>query len=136
MLILRRSEHVAGRHCARCLAQNFFTMQGLNMIFGWWGTISFVLTVWYSLSNVFHFAVGVVELGAAAVTSKAAERAAGRARESVDAEAELARFQHTIRARLSRGEAQATIAADMVDAAGVPLRKAEAYVAHLAQELG
>lgn len=135
MLIMRRSETVSGRHCVRCLARNFATMQGLNMILGWWGSISFVMTLFYSASNVFHFATGLGEIALGTAGDAATKASIDRARESVDAEAALGRFRNTIRQRLSRGEPRDRIAHDMVDAADVPLRKAEAYVDQLAREL-
>lgn len=135
MLIMRRSETVSGRHCLRCLSKNFATMQGLNMILGWWGYISFVMTLFYTASNVFHFTVGLGEIALGAAGEAANEAAVARARESVDAGAALGRFRNTIRQRLLRGEPRDRIAHDMVDAADVPLRKAEAYVDEIAREL-
>lgn len=132
MLVMRRSETVQGRHCGRCLVGNFFRMQGLNMLLGWWGTISFFVTLFFSLSNVFHLAVGGAELAFGAASAKATDTARERAMERVDASAELGRFRHTIRMRLRRGEDASVIAKDMAEAASVPLRKAEAYVAEVA----
>jgi hypothetical protein len=132
MLIMRRAETIAGRHCARCLTWNFLRMQGLNMLLGWWGTISFVMTIFFSLSNVFHLVSGGATLAFEAAGARATRVANERARERVDAGAELARFRNTIKMRLRRGETVEVIARDMVDAANVPLHKAEAFVAELA----
>ncbi len=133
MLIMRQTETVSGRHCARCLVQNFGRMQGLNMLLGWWGTISFVMTLFFSGSNVFHLVSGGAALWSDAASKASREAALTRHRESVDAGAELARFRHTIRMRLRRGETAGVIARDMVDAANVPLEKADAFVAEIAR---
>ena len=133
MLIMRRAESVTAHHCRACLWSHFVRFQGHNMLLGWWGTISFFMTIVFTLENLraFFQGRGVLVSGESRVRERLEAR--DRARESVDAEKELQRFRHTITRRLRAGDTPEAIAADMADAADVPLRKAQAFVEALAR---
>ncbi|MDQ3031574.1 MAG: hypothetical protein M3Y87_04095 [Myxococcota bacterium] len=134
MLIMRRMETVTAHHCSGCLLREFARFQGLNMLLGWWGTISFFMTIVYTFQNLYSVVVGRGTLATSTAPARAEAAARDHARESIDAEAELGRFKHTIRNRLRAGDTADAIAADMVEVADVPLRKAQAYVARLARD--
>lgn len=134
MLIMRQTEVVEGYHCAACLVRNFAVFMALNLTLGWWGTISFVLTIFYSLSNIVTFAWAGGLLAFAAISQRVETARIDSERARVDADAALGRFRHTIRMRLRNGESVAVIAQDMVEAANVPPQKATAYVEALAAD--
>ena len=134
MFFMRTHEEVRAYHCGSCLGWSFTRFTALNLTLGWWGMISFVMTLYFQLQNFWSLIGGGGALLWRAQLARADRAALERSREQTDAATELGRFAHTIRRRLARGEPAEAIAHDMVDAAHVPLAKAEAYVARLAVE--
>ena len=133
MLIMRRSEHSEGDFCSSCLWKVFGKHMFLNAILGWWGTISFIMTLYYFVKNVAELAGGLASVGSAGARVAAQRREKERARDETDPATALPPFRHTVRMRLGRGEDPDAIAEDMADIANVSLGAARAFVDECAE---
>jgi hypothetical protein len=54
-LLVRFSKSVEGELCKSCIHRYFWSFTGVNLFFGWWGTISFLVTPFFVLNNVFRY---------------------------------------------------------------------------------
>jgi hypothetical protein len=55
MLVRRETHSVAGYLCRSCVHRNFWEYTGKNLLLGWWGTISLLVTPGYFVSNVYSY---------------------------------------------------------------------------------
>ncbi len=128
MVVMRRVEWTEGQMCQGCLVRTYLKHTGLNLVLGWWGMISFIMTIVFLVGNTVHLVTGLIALRSASARQARAERQREAERAQTDAPAALERFKHTIRMRLKRGEDVEVIAAEIADAANVPHEKAHAFV--------
>ena len=52
MLVIRRSYKIEGNLCKSCVRKNFGDFMVKNLLLGWWGTISLIVTPIYAIQNV------------------------------------------------------------------------------------
>jgi hypothetical protein len=126
MLFMRREYETDAKLCAKCLGQAFRKHQLSNLLLGWWGMISFVMT-WVYLVDNFR-----VYFGAKKDLARMSERReAARFVPEGSASERLAPFRHNVRLRLRRDEDAARIATDLAETHEVPLADAQAFVQDL-----
>jgi hypothetical protein len=126
MLITRQEHETDGKLCAKCLGLAFRKHQLSNLIFGWWGAISFIMTWFYLFDNFRAYFAAKNDL------ARMADRreGAGFVPEGTASE-RLTPFRHNVRLRLRRDEDAARIAADLAATHHVPLADAQAFVQEL-----
>jgi hypothetical protein len=126
LLVMRREHETSGRLCRPCLGKAFRRHQLSNLVLGWWGVLSFVLTWVYLVDNC------RVYFGAKKELARMAQRP-GTARFVAEGSASerLLPFRHNVRLRLRRDEDAVRIAADLAQTHQVPLADAEAFVQEL-----
>ena len=129
MLLMRRVYETQGRLCSSCLGRAFRKHQLSNLFLGWWGTISFVMTLVFLLDNtlVYFRARGDLK-------RQLERREATRITPHGTPSERLAPFRHNVRLRLRRDEAPSAIAKDLAALHEVPLADAEAFVASVENE--
>ncbi len=54
-LVVRFSKSVKGDLCKSCIHRYFWQFTGVNLFLGWWGYISFFVTPFFLLNNVFRY---------------------------------------------------------------------------------
>jgi len=52
MLFIRRHYKLEGSLCKSCIRKHFGEFMLKNLLFGWWGTISLIVTPIYTIQNV------------------------------------------------------------------------------------
>jgi hypothetical protein len=52
MLLMRRSYKIEGNLCKGCVRKHFREFTVKNLMLGWWGTISMIITPIYAIQNV------------------------------------------------------------------------------------
>ena len=52
MLLIRRTYKIEGNLCKSCVRKSFGEFTLKNLVFGWWGTISLIVTPIYAVQNV------------------------------------------------------------------------------------
>jgi hypothetical protein len=123
MLFMRQEYETQGRLCTACLGRAFRKHQLCNLLLGWWGMISFVMTLVFLVDNV------RVYLGARRDLTRLREhREASRFVPQGTPSERLTPFRHNVRLRLRRDEPASAIAADLAAVHQVPLADAEAFV--------
>ncbi|HIA20671.1 MAG TPA: hypothetical protein EYN70_14860, partial [Planctomycetaceae bacterium] len=55
LLVMRFSSCVDGQLCKSCLHKTFWTMTMVNLVFGWWGIISLIVTPFFILNNIWRY---------------------------------------------------------------------------------
>jgi hypothetical protein len=55
MLVMRQHREVKGNLCKDCINSNFWKMTGTTLVLGWWGTISFVFTLFILPNNIIRY---------------------------------------------------------------------------------
>jgi hypothetical protein len=55
MIVMRKHRSVKGHFCKSCIDYYFWDLTGKTMLLGWWGTVSFIITPFILLNNVFRF---------------------------------------------------------------------------------
>lgn len=55
MVFMRQYRAVKGNLCKPCIDYYFWNLTGKTMLVGWWGTISFVVTPFILLNNLFRY---------------------------------------------------------------------------------
>lgn len=55
MIFMRQHRSVKGNFCKPCIDYYFWNLTGKTMLVGWWGTISFIVTPFILLNNLFRF---------------------------------------------------------------------------------
>lgn len=129
MLLMRREYVTAGDFCRACLGRAFRHHTLRNVTLGWWGTLSFVMTWVFLVSNLVGYLRALQALGArrAKVTSLP-EVASGEA-----ALRRLAPFEHNVLLRLREGEDVQALARDLARVHAVTQDTAEHFVECVAQ---
>lgn len=56
LLVLRLSSSVKGDLCTGCIHQHFWQTTAINLVLGWWGIISFVVTPFFIINNILYYA--------------------------------------------------------------------------------
>lgn len=54
-LVVRFSKSVEGELCKSCIHRYFWSLTGTTLVAGWWGYISFVVTPFFLLNNIFRY---------------------------------------------------------------------------------
>lgn len=54
-LVVRFSKSVEGNLCKSCIHRYFWQFTSVNLLLGWWGYISFLVTPFFLLNNVFRY---------------------------------------------------------------------------------
>jgi hypothetical protein len=129
MLVMRREHETQGRLCAKCLGEAFRKHQLSNLFLGWWGTISFFMTIVFLIDNTRNYFTARKDL-----TRMSERREAARFVPQGPASARLAPFRHNVRLRLRREEAASAIAEDLAQLHQVPLADAEEFVQAIERE--
>jgi hypothetical protein len=77
LLILRLSKSIDGELCKPCVHKYFWEFTTINLLLGWWGIISFILTPFFILNNVVYYVscLGMPSPGAAVRGGEAATAA-------------------------------------------------------------
>ena len=52
MLFIRRTYKIEGNLCKSCIRKSFGEFMVKNLLLGWWGTISLIVTPIYAIQNV------------------------------------------------------------------------------------
>ena len=55
VLIRRFHKSIKGNLCRPCINYYFWEFTGKTILFGWWGTISFIVTPFIIINNILHF---------------------------------------------------------------------------------
>lgn len=55
MLLARRNQEIQGYFCKSCINKLFREYFLTDLFLGWWGTISFIITPFYLLFNLWYF---------------------------------------------------------------------------------
>ena len=55
LLVRRETYSVAGYMCRQCIHKKFWEYTSKNLLLGWWGTISLLVTPGYLVSNVYAY---------------------------------------------------------------------------------
>jgi hypothetical protein len=129
MLILRQVYETDGRLCEDCLGKAFRKHQLSNLFLGWWGLISFVMTLIFLVENTRVYFSAKRDL-----TRMRERKDAARLVPEGTPRERLAPFRHNVRLRLRREELPGAIAADLAATHEVPLADAEAFVHGVALE--
>lgn len=127
MLFLRREYMTQGELCRECLGRAFWHHTLHNLTLGWWGTISFFMTWYFLVSNLFAYVQARGELGTAAPRRDAPKADAS----GEEAWRLLEPFEHNVRMRLRDGEAPEEVARDLARFHGVALADAQHFVEQL-----
>ncbi|MEO8360955.1 MAG: hypothetical protein ABI672_13065 [Vicinamibacteria bacterium] len=126
---MRQTHATDGRLCATCLGRAYRKHQLSNLVFGWWGMISFFMTWAYLVNNTVTYFQARGELqGMASRSEKRRVAPQGSPSERLEP------FRYTVRLRLRNAEDLAAIASDLADTHQVPLSDARAFVDALAAE--
>ena len=56
MLFIRRTYKIEGNLCKGCIKKKFADFMVKNLLFGWWGTISLIVTPIYTIQNIVSYA--------------------------------------------------------------------------------
>jgi len=51
-LVVRFSKSVEGELCKSCIHRYFWSFTSMNLLLGWWGTISLIVTPFFVLNNI------------------------------------------------------------------------------------
>lgn len=54
-LVVRFPSSIEGNLCKSCIHSHFWKMSGTTLFLGWWGMISFIVTPFFLLNNVFRY---------------------------------------------------------------------------------
>ena len=55
MVLMRRTYKIEGNMCKSCIRKHFGEFMLKNLLFGWWGTISLIITPIYAIQNVVSY---------------------------------------------------------------------------------
>jgi hypothetical protein len=59
MFLARQSKSIKGKLCKNCINKNFWDFTLTTLFLGWWGIISFFITPFYLLNNIFRYLVRI-----------------------------------------------------------------------------
>lgn len=127
LLFMRQEYSTEGQLCRSCLKRAFWHHTLRNVTLGWWGMISFFMTWYFLVSNLFAYLRAQGEL------EQARPREPARATVATGDEAQkiLGPFEHNVRMLLRSGDAPETIARDLARTHGVEASAAERFVEQL-----
>lgn len=54
-LVMRFTSSVEGNLCKSCIHHHFWKCTGTNLVLGWWGIISFIVTPFFILNNIVRY---------------------------------------------------------------------------------
>ena len=110
-LIIRFPSSIEGYLCKSCIHRHFWTMTGITLVLGWWGTISFIVTPFFLLNNIgrYLFCLGMPAASDGAKSPKLTHEAVER----------IEPYAEQLFKRLKRGEDLETVAASIAKSAGV-----------------
>jgi hypothetical protein len=111
MLVMRKQKSMRGQLCKSCIHKIFWEYTGMNLIVGWWGTISFWLTPCFIVNNIVRYA--------SCLTMPAVGPDAKPPALTDDAVNRLSPHKEQIFVRLNRGEKFPDVAKDIAQKAGV-----------------
>ena len=52
MLVMRKHKSIKGKLCKKCINKYFWDFTLTDLLLGWWGFISFFVTIFYLLNNI------------------------------------------------------------------------------------
>ena len=142
MLVMRQTYKTQGKLCRSCLNRAMFTHTWKNLLFGWWGTISFVLTWVYLFRNGFVFASAHSALSK--IGKQLPSRSASGGLDSISvfipskgqaATQRLAPFENNVRLELRGGALPYDVAEGLVKAHGVDFDSAYEFVKQVKKQL-
>jgi hypothetical protein len=55
LLVMRFNKHIKGKLCKNCINKYFSNFTLVDLFLGWWGVISFFVTIAYLLNNIYQF---------------------------------------------------------------------------------
>lgn len=126
---MRREHETQGRLCSKCLGEAFRKHQLSNLFLGWWGTISFFMTVVFLIDNTRTYFAARKDL-----RRHDERREASRFVPQGTPSERLSPFRHNVRLRLRRHEDPSAVAEDLARLHHVPLADAEEFVQALERE--
>jgi hypothetical protein len=127
MLVMRRQYSTCGRLCRGCLHRAFGHHMLCNLTLGWWGTISFVMTCYFTVHNLATYLGALVRLrGQVAVDAPAAAAPAGLGGDA--ALERLLPYEHNVRLRLRAGDAPEDVGRDIAALLGIAAADAARFV--------
>ena len=111
MLVMRKQKSMRGQLCKSCIHKVFWEYTGMNLLVGWWGTISLCLTPCFIVNNLVRYATCLTmpPTGPDAKPPELTDDAVNR----------LSSYKEQIFARLNRGETFPEVANDIAQKAGV-----------------
>lgn len=62
MLFIRRTYKIEGNLCKSCVRKRFGDFMVKNLLFGWWGTISLIVTPIYAIQNIASYVTAMKAL--------------------------------------------------------------------------
>ncbi len=124
MIFLREQHATKGRLCRSCLHRSFGHHMLRNVTLGWWGSISFLITWVFLLSNSVTYAGALWKLRRAAAS---AQVLAPTVTDAASAERLLA-FEHNVRLRLRAGETSDDITRDLASLHGLHAAQVATFV--------
>lgn len=122
-LFMRFSRTVDGRICKSCVHRTFWKFTLTNLLFGWWGVISFFVTIFYLLNNTVQYLLcldlGPVPPGATApqLTDQIVQQ--------------LGPFTNKLLTQLNNGEDFERVAEDIALESGVTSGQVALYISRL-----
>src|SRR5450759_3335079 len=54
-LVMRFSKSIKGNLCRACISKYFWELTLVTLFAGWWGVISFIVTPFFLINNVYRF---------------------------------------------------------------------------------
>lgn len=127
LLLMRQEYSTQGQLCRSCLKRAFWHHTLRNVTLGWWGMISFFMTWYFLISNLFAYLRAQGEL------ERVRPREASRVTVATGDEAQkiLGPFEHNVRMLLRSGDAPEAIARDLARTHGVEPSAAQRFVEQL-----
>jgi hypothetical protein len=125
MLVARMHKHIKGNLCKRCIHKYFWQFTLKDIVLGWWGMISIIVTPIFLINNVARYL--------AAMGLEATPADARPPQLTAEAIAKLAPCVDEIRKRLTNREALTDVAISVARTANVTPGQVVLYVRALAQ---
>jgi hypothetical protein len=67
MIIMRRTYRIEGDMCRSCIHKKYWEFTGLNLLLGWWGMISLIMTPIYFVQNLVAYVGALYKLRDASI---------------------------------------------------------------------
>lgn len=148
MLVMRQTYTTQGKLCRSCLNRAMFGHTWKNLLLGWWGTISFLLTGFYLIRNAFVFVGAHLDLnkggkqladsGGARLPSASSSgaRVGGVPGGGPQTAAQkLQPFENNVKMELRRGALPYDVAEGLVTAHGVDFDSAYDFVKQIKKQM-